>query len=172
MLTVTDFRREKVDDEPAIRYVNEQAFGRPHEANLVDALRNHNACVLSMVALEKGLIVGHILFTPVTIDKTPLQSQALGLGPMAVLPAYQRRGIGSQLVRIGFDECRRQGHEIVVVVGHPEFYSRFGFTPAKPCGIECEFDVPNDAFMVLELRKDALVGKTGVAKYQGEFRDL
>jgi putative acetyltransferase len=169
---VTDFRREKLGDEPAIRYVNEQAFDGPHEADLVDALRSHNAFVLSMVALEKDRIVGHILFTPVTISKTGLEFQALGLGPMAVLPPHQRRGIGSQLVRISLDECRRQGHDIVVAVGHPDFYSKLGFTPAKPRGIECEFDVPDEAFMVLELRENALAGRSGIVRYRDEFQDV
>jgi len=88
---------------------------------------------------------------------------------MAVLPAYQRTGIGSQLVRAGLEECRRLGHEIVVVLGHPDYYPRFGFIPAKPRVIACEFEVPTEAWMVLELREGALAGKSGTVKYQAEF---
>jgi putative acetyltransferase len=91
---------------------------------------------------------------------------------MAVLPSYQRRGIGSSLLRGALDECRELEYDAVVVIGHPEFYPRFGFGPAKLKGIRCEFDVPDDAFMVLELREDALAGRTGVVKYQPEFLEI
>jgi putative acetyltransferase len=171
-MPMIEFRLERPGDEPAIRRVNEQAFGQPGEANLVDALRAHNVVVLSMVAVAGNDIVGHVLFTEVTISRGDSCFQALGLAPMAVLPAYQRRGIGSQLLRSAIDECRRLDHEIVVVVGYPDFYSRFGFVPAKPRGLECEFDVPMEAFMDLELRDNALAGRGGRVEYQAEFRDM
>ena len=169
---MAEVRKERPGDEEAIRHVNEQAFAGPKEADLVDALRKRNAVALSMVALENDNIVGHILFAEVAIDQTAHELRALDLGPMAVLPPYQRRGIGSQLVRIGLDECRRQGHEIVVVVGYPDFYSRSGFTPAKLLGIECEFDVPDEAFMVFELHENALRGAKGIVRYMPEFRHI
>lgn len=171
-VAMTELRVEKSGDEPGVRRVNEQAFGQPGEANLVDALREHNAVVLSMLAVEGNEIVGHILFTEVTISNSTGSFQALGLGPMAVLSSRQRRGIGSQLLKEALTKCRELGHDIVVVVGYPEFYSRFGFVPAKARGLECEFDVPDEAFMVLELRPGALAGRTGRVRYQQEFRDM
>lgn len=166
------FRQERPRDQLAVRRVNEQAFGTDEEANLVDALRKTNAFVLSMVTLDNGRVVAHALFTEVVVTEADSQLRALGLGPMAVLPSHQRRGIGSRLLQIALDKCRQLGYDVVVVVGHPEFYPRFGFTSAGPRGIECEFDVPDDAFMVLELRKNALAGRTGLVKYQPEFRGV
>jgi putative acetyltransferase len=90
---------------------------------------------------------------------------------MAVLPSYQKKGIGSQLVRAGLEECRRLGHKIVVVLGHSDYYPRFGFIPAKPRGIACELEVPDEAWMVLELRENALTGKSGTVKFQPEFHE-
>ena len=168
---MTDVRREKVGDEPAIRHVNERAFGAAEEANLVDALRKKDAFVLSMVAADNGQVVAHILFTETILAETTSPVRVLGLGPMAVLPSHQRRGIGSQMLQAALNECRQLDYDAVVVVGHPEYYPKFGFVPAKLRGLRCEFDVPDEAFMVLELRENALAGRTGLVKYQPEFRD-
>lgn len=165
-------RNEKPGDAKAVRLVLEQAFGQRDEADLVDALRKRDGVILSLVAILENQLVGHILFSPVTIEAEHLIFNALGLGPMAVLPPHQGKGIGSQLVRIGLDQCRDAGHEIVVVLGHPEFYGRFGFSPARPLGIRVEFDVPDDVFMVMELREGAVAGRGGIAKYQPEFRSV
>ena len=167
-----NFREEMSGEETAIRDVNEQAFGRTEEAALVDAIRKRDAIALSMVAAENSRVVGHILFTPVTIKGADSEFQALGLGPVAVLPSHQHKGVGSELLRKGLDRCRKLGHEIIVVVGEPAFYSRFGFVAAKGKGIDCEFDVPDEVFMVLELRENALAGRAGVVYYQNEFRDV
>ena len=166
------FRREQIGDEAAIRVLNEQAFGQPNEANLVDALRERGAFVLSMVATDSNQVVGHVLFTEAIVTQADAQFKALGLGPMAVLPSHQRKQIGSRLLQSALDECRELGYDAVVVIGHPEFYPRFGFVPAKLKGIRCEFDVPEDVFMVLELREDALAGGTAVVKYQPEFLEV
>jgi putative acetyltransferase len=91
---------------------------------------------------------------------------------MAVLPSYQRKGIGSRLLRSALDKCRELDYDAVVVIGHPEFYPRFGFVPARLKGIRCEFDVPDEAFMLLELREDALAGRTGLVRYQPEFGEV
>jgi putative acetyltransferase len=171
-LTVTTFRREETGDEAAIRDLNEQAFGQPNEANLVDALRKRGAFVLSMVATDNDQIVGHVLFTEAIVAEAGSQFRALGLGPMAVLPSYQRKGIGSRLLQRALDRCRELDYDAVVVIGHPEFYPRFGFVPARLKGIRCEFDVPDEAFMVLELREDVLAGRTGVVRYQPEFSEV
>ena len=167
---MVSFRQEKFGDEPAIRQVNERAFGQSDEAILVNALREQNAVVLSMVALENNQIVGHILYTQVTIRDTDIESQALGLGPMAVLPAYQKKGIGSTLLIASLNELRRIGEKIVFVLGHPDFYPKFGFVPAKKFGIKCEFDAPDEAFMVLELQENALAGRKGIVYFHNEFR--
>jgi len=90
---------------------------------------------------------------------------------MAVLPAYQRKGIGGQLARAGLEECRRLGHEIILLVGHPDYYPRFGFVPARSKGIECEFEVPEEAWMILELREGALAGRQGTVRFQPEFKE-
>ncbi|MHC4574734.1 MAG: GNAT family N-acetyltransferase [Planctomycetota bacterium] len=167
-----EYRPEKAGDETGIRLVHEQAFGRPNEANLVDALRNRGALLLSMVALRGSHIVGHVSFSEVAIGTTASTFGAVGLGPIAVLPSHQRRGIGSQLVRLGLDRCRQAEHQMVVVVGEPRFYSQFAFVAARTRGIRCEFDVPDDAFMVLEIDEKAWTGRNGIAKYQDEFRHL
>ena len=166
MLTV---RPETPEDIVAIRYVNEQAFGQKEEAELVAKLRHRNAVTLSLVAVEGSQIVGHILFSPVTVASEHSSFEAIALAPMAVLPAYQRQGIGGQLVRTGLEECRNLGHEIIVVLGHPDYYPRFGFVPARPRGIDCEFEVPEEAWMILELREGALAERTGTVKFQPEF---
>lgn len=110
-------------------------------------------------------VVGHILFIHVTIESRGTSFTAVGLGPMAVLPAHQRKGIGLQLVRAGLEECRLLGHEDVVVLGHPDYYPRFGFVRASTYGIRWEHDAPYEAFMVLELRRGALSGIIGMVKY-------
>ena len=168
--TVTiEIRYEAPEDVAGIRYVNQQAFGQNDEADVVDSLRRSNALKLSLVAVEDEEIVGHIAFSLVTVDSGTSSFQALGLGPMAVLPSHQKRGIGSQLVERGLNECEKAGHGIVFVVGYPEFYSRLGFSPSKLYGFRWEHDVPDDVFMVKEIQKGALLGRNGTVKYGPEF---
>jgi putative acetyltransferase len=128
MITI---RRETPEDIDAIRGVNERAFGQKQEADIVAALRNHNKIALSIVAKLEGNVVGHILFRPVTIESASSGFTAVALAPMAVLPEFQRKGIGSRLVHSGLEACRTMGHEIVVVLGYPHYYPRFGFLPAR-----------------------------------------
>jgi putative acetyltransferase len=163
---------ERPEDANAIRFLLEEAFGQANEADLVDVLRHRGALTLSLVAIRDNEVLGHILFSPVTIESPGSSFSAIGLGPMAVLPPYQGKGIGSQLVRAGLEQCRQAGHEIVVVLGHPDFYGRFGFVPTRHRGIHCEFDVPDDAFMIMELRQGALAGRGGLVKYQPEFKSV
>jgi putative acetyltransferase len=169
MITI---HKERAGDAEAIRQVNEEAFGRPEEANLIDALRRRGACLVSLVAVDGERIIGHILFTPITIDGVKPTPDAVGLGPLAVLPSHQRRGTGANLIRIGLEECRKAGQEIAIVLGHPGYYPCFGFQPAHLFGIRCEFDVPEEAFMAMALREGALVGCGGVVRYLPEFRDV
>jgi putative acetyltransferase len=164
-------RRETTEDIAAIRYINEQAFGQNEEAELVEKLRNRAALSLWLIAVQKNEIVGHIAFSPVVIESERSSFEAITLAPIAVLPEYQRQGIGGQLARACLEECRNLGHEIVVVLGHPTYYPRFGFVPAKPKGISCEFEVAAEAFMVLELREGALAGRGGIMRFQPEFKE-
>ena len=164
-------RREIPEDMDSIRYVNEQAFGQKEEAKLVEKLRNRDVVTLSLVAVQDEQIVGHILFSPVTVESDCSNFEAIALAPMAVLPEYQHQGVGSQLVQFGLKECRNLGHEVVVVLGHSDYYPRFGFVPARPKGIDCEFEVPDEAWMVLELREGALAGRKGTVKFQPEFQE-
>jgi putative acetyltransferase len=163
---------ERTEDQAAVRFVHEFAFGRRHEADLVDLLRLRAQRFISLVAVMDGRVVGHILFTPVQIETEEGLIPALGLAPMAVLPEYQRRGIGSELVRQGLQACAQGGHPVVVVLGHPAFYPRFGFLPASRKGLHCEYAVPDEAFMVAELSPGALQGRTGVVKYLPEFSEV
>ncbi|MBI4751802.1 MAG: N-acetyltransferase [Acidobacteria bacterium] len=165
----TLIRPEQPDDAASVRRVNELAFNQHDEANLVEALHKVAVGLISLVAVIDGQIVGHILFSPATIQGAGGDFHVIGLAPMAVLPEYQNRGIGSQLVRAGLAECHRQGHRMVIVLGHPNFYPRFGFVPARPKGITCEYDVSDDTFMVAELEPGALAGCTGLAKYHPAF---
>ena len=165
-------RPERPEEQVAIRGVNTLAFGRPNEADLVDTLRERGQPLVSLVAEEDGRIVGHIFFSPVIIESDTQAFPAFGLAPMAVLPERQRRGIGSQLVRRGLEECLRIGQPVVVVLGHPTYYPRFGFVPASRKGLYCEYAVPDEAFMVAELLPGILQGRTGVVKYLPEFAEV
>ena len=161
---------EKKQDIPAIRRLNEIAFGQKSEANLVDALRECGAVTLSLVAFDEERVVGHILFSPVTIEQKGHEIKAVGLGPMAVLPEHQNTGIGSQLVRLGMDELKSLDVDLVVVVGHPAFYPRFGFVPAGTYSLQCEFDgVPDNAFMVRIINNAVADTLGGIVRYRPEF---
>jgi len=162
-------RQETLEDVAAIRHVNKEAFGQKEEAEIIKKLRNRGVLTISLVAAQDNEIVGHIAFSPVKIESEHSSFGAIALAPMSVLPAYQRKGIGSQLVDAGLKECRRLGHELVVVLGHPAYYPRFGFVPASTYGIKSEYDVPDEAFMVLELRQWVFSGRSGIVKYQPEF---
>jgi putative acetyltransferase len=165
-------RAETAEDYSAVRQVNELAFGRPDEALLMNKLRAVADPYISLVAVKNEQVVGHIFFSPVSIETSNSSSLASGLGPMAILPEYQKQGLGSRLVREGLKECQRIGCNIVVVVGHPEYYPRFGFVPAKHKGLTCEYPVPDEVFMVAELRPGALDGWRGLVKYLPEFGNV
>ena len=164
-------RPETAEDPAAIRAVHEFAFETPAETDLVDALRTRARPLVSLVGEDRGTIVGHILFSPVTLDDQP-DLLILGLAPMAVLPARQRRGIGSALVEAGLEECRKLGAGAVVVLGHPEYYPRFGFVPASRFGLASEYDAPDEAFMALELEPGCLDGVAGTVRYHPAFGEM
>lgn len=161
-------RSEQPADIAAIQAVNRAVFETSTEADLVDALREQAAPIVSLVAEDADAIVGHILFSPITLSGHA-DLMLMGLAPMAVLPAQQRRGIGSALVRSGLQRCSELGCAAVVVLGHREYYPRFGFAAASRFGIACEYDVPDDMFMALELEPGSLRGKAGTIRYHAAF---
>ena len=171
MLTI---RPEQPADHEQVFHVNELAFGQPDEARLVQALRRSPAFIpeLSLVAVEDDRVVGHILFSRIAVRSGTTAHKALALAPMAVLPARQRVGVGSSLVKRGLADARRLGHGVVILVGHPEYYPRFGFVPGEPLGIRPPFEVSPGAFMVLELRPNALAGIGGEVEYPPEFAEV
>ena len=148
-----------------MRDVLEQAFGGPDEAALIERLRPLGDSFISLVTEKQGKIIGHSLFSPVTVGS----DKAVGLGPVAVLPEYQKQGIGTQLIRTGLDLCRDKGDKVVFVLGHPEYYPRFGFELAAPKGL---FFMPPDtdaAFFVLELVPEASRAMSGNVIYPPAF---
>ncbi len=169
---MSGIRAEAAGDSVAIRRVHTEAFGRPDEADLVNALRSADALRISLVAVEDGTVVGHAAFSPVVIRAGVSTLNGLGLAPMAVLSGWQRRGIGSRLARAGLAACGETPYGLVFVFGAPRFYGRFGFEPAKPLGLTWEHGGPPDAFMVQALRAGALRGIRGVVAYRPEFGGL
>ncbi len=163
-------RPEEEREGAAVRALNASAFDTEGEGNLVDVLRASARPLVSLVAEHDGNIVGHIMFSPVSLSGNP-DLKIMGLAPMAVAPERQRQGIGSELVRAGVERCKQLGVDAVVVLGHPEYYPRFGFRPSPPFGIKSEYDVPDDVFMVLELQPGCLNGKSGIIKYHEAFSE-
>lgn len=163
-----EIREEHPDDVDAIRNVNKRAFGQEQEGHIVDALRSNGAALLSLVATLNGRVVGHVMYSPITVGDVT----GAALGPMAVLPEHQRLGIGSKLVEAGNQKLKDAGWPFIIVLGHAHFYPRFGFTPASALGITCEWDVPADVFMVLILDQQKMDGISGSAKYRQEFSSV
>jgi putative acetyltransferase len=161
-------RAERAEDVAGVRQVNLRAFDTPLEANLVDALRQHADPIVSLVAADRDTIVGHILFSPVTLLLQP-DLRIMGLAPMAVMPERQRQGIGSALVREGLAACQRLGAVAVVVLGHAHYYPRFGFVPASSYGLASEYDVPEDVFMAVEVTLGSLRSVSGTIRYHPLF---
>ena len=164
-------RKEQPQDIPIIHEVNKRAFGQLLEADLVDRLRRNCNDLLSLVAVVGNEIVGHILFSPVTVEGEETMAEGMGLAPMAVLPEYQRQGIGSKLVRAGIARLASSGCGFVIVLGHADYYPRFGFEPASRYGIRSEWEVPDDAFMIVVLNESVMQGISGVARYRPEFAE-
>lgn len=168
--TMITIRDEQPLDVEAIRAVHLAAFGQPQEATLVDQLREGGA-IASLVAERSPHIIGHICFSPVEIvSESPVAGLVAGLAPLAVLPEWQRQGVGTQLVVAGIASCRQLGYQAIVVLGHPTYYPRFGFIPASRLGWRCEYDVPDEVFMVLELQPGTLSPAPGLVQYRPEFR--
>lgn len=164
-------RAEEERDWVAVRAVNESAFERSAEADLVSVLREQAEPVVSLVAEDDGSIIGHVMFSPVVVPKHP-GLKVMGLAPMAVVPKRQHQGIGSSLVRAGLEACKKLGFGAVVVLGHPAYYPRFGFSPASGYSVGCEYEAPDEAFMLVELQPDFLQGVSGTVKYHAAFGNV
>jgi putative acetyltransferase len=164
-----EIREERPDDVAAVRDLNRRAFGQDQESNIVDALRANGAALLSLVATLNDRLVGHIMYSPLTIDG---KLEGAALGPMAVIPERQRQGIGSKLIEAGNQKLKDAGCPFIIVVGHADYYPRFGFRPASEHGIKCQWDVPDDVFMLLVLDEAKMEGVSGLAKYRHEFSSV
>lgn len=164
-----EIREEGPNDVAAIRDLNRRAFGQDQEGNIVDALRANGAALLSLVATLKHQVVGHIMYSPISVGDNVMGA---ALGPMAVLPEFQRQGIGSKLIEVGNRKLKDAGCPFIIVVGHADYYPRFGFRSASKHGIKCEWHVPDDAFMLLVLDEAQMAGVSGLAKYRHEFSTI
>jgi putative acetyltransferase len=167
---------ERANDQAGIRAVHLAAFSTPMEANLVDRLRSNGQAAVSLVAREGDNVVGNVLFSPVTIHAVDAPhrealAHGLGLAPVAVLPKFQRRGVGAALIKAGLTRCRETGAPFVVVLGDPAYYERFGFESASRHRLTSEYNA-GDAFQVLILRPDALPAQGGLVRYGEEFAGL
>jgi putative acetyltransferase len=167
-------RPENKNDYKIISMINDMAFGQEAEGILVEKLRKNKKYSkdLSLVACMGNEIVGHILFFPVEIKSDNNTFESLALAPMSVIPELQGLGIGSQLIEKGLAKAKKLGHKSVIVLGHAEFYSKFGFAPASKFKISCPFEVPEEVFMALELEKNSLASVSGCVEYPKEFNDL
>ncbi len=163
-------RGERHEDISHIRAVIERAFGKRLEADLVDELRAGCKEFLSLVAIRDGELRGHVLFTPAGIDTGVKEIRGMGLAPVAVQPEFQRQGIGSALIREGLRILKDRNCPFVIVLGHPEYYPRFGFEPASKFGLQPQWEgIPDEAFMALILNSAVMRGVTGVARFRDEF---
>ena len=166
-------RPETSADHAAIREVNISAFDGPEEADLIDLLRDDGDVIASLVAEDAGAVVGHIMFSPLIVEGPPLlegtarRILAAALAPVSVRPEWQREGIGSALVRRGLDRCRERGVEAVIVLGHADYYPRFGFSAALAERLDAPFS--GESFMALELLPGVLAGTPGCVHYAKAF---
>mgnify|MGYP001819482455 CR=1 FL=1 len=167
-----EIRPERPGDEEAIAEVNRRAFEGEEEVQIIAGIRDSEYFIpeLSLVAESEGRIVGHIMFSVVTLVRFDRPAEKiLSLAPMAVEPEHQKEGIGSALVKAGMDKAQELGHKIVIVVGHPEYYPRFGFRKARMLGYDVGMEVPDEAFMVAGLQEDALLEQGGMVQFSPPF---
>lgn len=167
-------RPETPADYGRIGAIHESAFGQPHEARLVEAIRAAPDFQpqRSIVAERDGELVGHVLLSPIVIRNGQQAFAALALAPVAVVPGWQGRGIGSMLVRAAIEQARAAGDAHIIVLGEPGFYRRFGFEPASRWHVRAPFDVPDEAFMVLSLTEAGMDGVAGTVEYPPCFLDV
>jgi putative acetyltransferase len=170
----TKIRQETIHDHLGIKYVNDLAFGQPNEGILIEKLRLNSQFItkLSLVAESEGKIIGHILFFPIKVQGDTKEYESLALAPMAVIPDFQNKGIGAQLIVKGLESAKEIGFKSVIVLGHKNYYPKFGFVPAGKWKIKAPFDVPDEAFMAMELVKDGLKDVSGIVEYPNEFEEV
>jgi putative acetyltransferase len=166
-------RAETESDYSKITEINDRAFKGNTEGKLIENLRKKKEYIaeLSLVAEYNNQLVGHILFFPLFIIGENKRSLTLALAPMSVLPEYQNKGIGSKLIKEGLKIAKKLGFESVNVLGHPEYYPKFGFKKASTWNIKSPFDAPDDAFMAIELVENALLNVSGMVEYPKEYFD-
>lgn len=164
-------RTETHKDYREITRINDLAFEQKNEGVLVESIRKNPAFIreLSIVAEKDHVIVGHILFFPVEIVSGNNSYRSASLAPMSVHPGFQRQGIGGSLIRYGLQQCKVRGFKSVTVLGHPEYYTKFGFERASKWHIRAPIEVPDEAFMAIELVKDGLKGVSGVVEFPREY---
>jgi len=167
-------RQESREDLVRIKEINDRAFEQEDESCLVDKLRKKDQFIpeLSLVAEADETVVGHILFYPVIINSANQKHTTLSLGPMSVLSEYQKKGIGGKLINEGLKRAKKFGFRSVIVVGHPEYYPKFGFTKASKWSIKVPFEVPDEVFMALEIVEGELQDKSGIIEYPVEFMEM
>lgn len=167
-------RQEKVSDYEQVTKVHDLAFEQVNEGQLVSQIRFLPDFIpeLSLVAEHKGQIIGHILFSKAEIRKDGQVAEILCLAPLAVLPSFQNQNVGTALVKEGLSLAKALGFSSVTVLGHPNYYPRFGFKPASLWKIFAPFEVADEVFMVLELEEGALKGVSGIVHYAAPFNDL
>lgn len=174
-----NLRQEQPNDYPNTDALIEQAFRNEEMSDqqehlLVQCIRRSNAFIpeLSIVVVnQQDNIIGHILFSKITIDNSEQTAASLALAPVSVHPDYQKQGIGSMLITEGLKKAKAAGYHSVIVLGHADYYPRFGFKPASLSGIKAPFDVPDEAFMALELEAGALEQVSGVVHYSEAFSE-
>jgi putative acetyltransferase len=166
-------RQEIASDYEKVYEINKLAFQQESESKIIEQIRKGNNFIpeLSLVAEVNSEIVGHILFSKIKIvgDST---FDSLALAPMAVIPEFQKRGIGSKLIRRGIEKAKELGFDSIIVLGHKDYYPKFGFQKASKWGIQCPFEAPEEAFMAIELTEKALDGKSGIVHYPDEFMEV
>lgn len=166
-----EIRDETPEDAVSVAEVNRLAFSGEVEVGLIDRLRRDGDVFCSLVAVAGREVVGHALFSRARLEIAGNAVPAVALGPVAVRPDRQGLGTGSALIRRGLDLCRERGAAAAVVLGHPSYYPRFGFSAERARGLESPY-AGSDAFMAMELSEGALGEGTGTVSYASAFADL
>lgn len=162
-------RKEKESDISQVYDLNKTAFkqvafSQGVEADLVNKLRDAACDIISLVAVLENQVVGHIIFSPVEINN---EVSGMSLSTMAVLPKFQKKGIGSMLIKAGIEEVKKLKNSLIIVLGHPEYYPKFGFVAASKYGLKSKYDVPDEVFMALSFKD--IKWDNAVVKYRQEF---
>ncbi|MEH7648715.1 GNAT family N-acetyltransferase, partial [Bacillus toyonensis] len=164
-----DYR--KTEEVVKEAFLNEE-FSDKKEHELVKRIRECDAFIpeLSIVAVDKE-IVGHIMLSKITIEQGGTTVDSLALAPVSIAPSHQKKGIGGKLITAALEKAKELGYGSVVVLGHPEYYPKFGFERASQWNIKAPFEVPDEVFMVMELRENTLQGVEGIVQYSSAFAE-